>query len=196
MKKLQVLEEIAFRLWLLVSALLMIGVAIVRMRPVIDNPIAVEPPTANAIEALKTNIRMDIERKFQEKRYEKAAIIARLVYRHNHINPALAELTGRVAVDTGISPRILAALVFVESSGRANALSPDRRSVGLTQVNTRVWHYTQAQLLKPEANLRIGASILAAYVHRYGLLEGLHHYNGLGNPTNEYALHVLAVAGA
>jgi hypothetical protein len=41
----------------------------------------------------------------------------------------------------------------------------------------------------------VGASILASYVHRYGLKEGLHRYNGLGNPSSEYSDKVLIVAG-
>jgi soluble lytic murein transglycosylase-like protein len=130
----------------------------------------------------------------KEKEYTRATIAARLVYRRSGCRTTFAEETGRVAVDNGISARVLAALVFVESSCNPNAVS-GRASVGLTQVNPLVWGHSRAELVNPERNLQIGAAILAGYVHRYGLVEGLHHFNGLGNPTLEYPERVLTVAG-
>lgn len=150
-------------------------------------PIRVVAPTEQSV------IR---EMKFEQlqKQYQRATATARQVYRKNHCRGDFADITGRAAVDFGISPRVLAALVFVESTCRPNAIS-GRKSVGLTQVNPLVWKYTRAELRDPKRNLEIGASILASYVHRFGLVEGLHHYNGLGNPTNEYAEKVLTAAG-
>jgi hypothetical protein len=58
-----------------------------------------------------------------------------------------------------------------------------------------VWHYSQEELKNPNRNLEIGASILASYVRRYGLKEGLHAYNGFGNRTDEYSTKVLTAAG-
>ena len=130
----------------------------------------------------------------KEKEYTRAAIAARLVYRHNGCKATYAEATGRAAVDVGVSARLLAALVFVESSCNPKAVS-GRASVGLCQINPLVWGHSRAELTNPERNLRIGAGILASYVHRYGTVEGLHRYNGLGNPTLEYPERVLAVAG-
>lgn len=40
-----------------------------------------------------------------------------------------------------------------------------------------------------------GSKILAGYVRRYGLREGLHAYNGFGDPTSAYPDKVLLVAG-
>ena len=150
-------------------------------------PISVQAPTERSIQE-----GINLEQK--QRNYNRAIRIARQTYRRNGCNGDFASATGRIAIDFGISPRVLSALVFVESSCNPNAVS-GRRSVGLTQVNPIVWRYTQAELRDPERNLRIGATILSAYVHKFGLVEGLHHYNGLGNPTNSYADKVLRAAG-
>ena len=143
-------------------------------------PISIRMPTEQSIqEGIK------LEQKHND--YNRAIRIARQTYRRNGCNGDFADATGRVAVDLRISPRVLSALVFVESSCNPNAIS-GQKSVGLTQVNPLVWNYTRAELRDPERNLRIGATILSAYVHKFGLVEGLHHYNGLGNPTNSYAV--------
>lgn len=93
-----------------------------------------------------------------------------------------------------ISPRILAATIVVESSCRDSIVSP-RGAVGLMQVNERVWK-TGANLRNPETNIRVGAIILAAYVQKYGIREGLHHYNGMGDASSTYSDKVLAAARA
>ena len=150
-------------------------------------PILVQMPTEYSIqEGIK------FEQKHND--YNRAIRIARQTYRRNGCNGDFADATGRISVDLGVSPRVLSALVFVESSCNPNAVS-GRKSVGLTQVNPLVWNYTRAELREPERNLRIGATILSAYVRKFGLVGGLHHYNGLGNPTNDYADKVLTAAG-
>jgi hypothetical protein len=61
------------------------------------------------------------------------------------------------------------------------------------QINPKVWgHYEE--LRDPVQNMRLGAKILKRYTNRYGVVEGLHRYNGLGNKTNSYAERVLEVA--
>jgi len=157
----------------------------------VPSPISVTAPTEQSI---KEDIRHDFEREQLEKRYHRAAVVAGRIYRKNHCRQTYSNLTGQVAVDYGVSPAVLAALVFVESSCNPNAVS-GRKSVGLTQVNPLVWKYTKSQLMDPERNLRIGAQILASYTHKHGLVEGLHRYNGLGNHTNSYAEKVLTAAG-
>jgi soluble lytic murein transglycosylase-like protein len=150
-------------------------------------PIQVKMPTEQSIQD-------EIKHEQREKQYRKAAAAARMVYRKSRCPQSFSEATGAAAVDYGISARVLAALVFVESSCNPNAVS-GRKSIGLTQVNPTVWKYTRTELRNPERNLKIGASILASYIHRYGLKEGLHAYNGFGNPTDEYAKKVLTTAG-
>lgn len=157
----------------------------------------VEVPAVPAIRVIaptEQSIREDIKRERLEKQYRNAATAARLVYRRVGCRPTFAIETGRAAVDFGVSPRILAALVFIESSCNPSAVS-GRASVGLTQVNPLVWKVNPQELKNPSRNLRLGASILASYVRRFGVVEGLHRYNGLGNRTNSYAEKVLAAAG-
>lgn len=159
---------------------------------VLDAPDA--PESIHVTAPTEQTIREDLRNEQLQRQYKNASLAASKVYKRSGCKSNLADATGRIAVEAGVSARVLAALVFVESSCNPNAVSR-RDGVGLTQVNTRVWHYTQVELKNPERNLRIGASILASYVHRYGLKEGLHHYNGLGNATSEYSDKVLTVAG-
>ena len=170
---------------LILSALMAFAQRFINLQA--PKPIQVKAPT-------EQSIREDMRHEQQLRQYKSASIAASKVYRKNGCKSGLAEITGRIAVEQGISARVLAALVFVESSCNPNAVSR-RDGVGLTQVNSKVWHYSQAELKNPNRNLEIGASILASYVRRYGLKEGLHHYNGMGNITNYYSRKVLKVAG-
>jgi hypothetical protein len=150
-------------------------------------PISVRTPTEHSIQE-------EMKNEQREKEYARATIVAQRVYHRNGCQGTFSQATGQVAVETGISPRVLAALVYVESSCNPNAVS-GKRSVGLTQINPLVWNYSRDELRDPERNLRIGATILSAYVRRFGLVGGLHHYNGLGNISNSYADKVLTAAG-
>lgn len=152
------------------------------------------PKHISVVVPTEQNIKQEMRREQREKQYKRAAAVAGVVYRKNGCRATYAELTGRIAVDYGISPRILAGLVFVESSCNPNAIS-GRKSVGLTQVNPLIWKASLDDLKNPEHNLRIGASILASYTHKFGLKEGLHHYNGLGDKSDFYSNKVLTAAG-
>lgn len=154
--------------------------------PMAPQPKPIVPVTAAQI---KEGVRIEQN----QKKIRQAVSIAAQVYRRNGCKPTYAESTGRVAVEFGLSARVLAGLVFVESSCNPSARSGSD-SIGLTQVNPKVWGHRK-DLRDPEKNLRIGASILAGYIHRFGLVKGLHAYNGFGNSTNEYAEKVLAAGG-
>ena len=132
----------------------------------------------------------------QERRqaeYLAAARSARQVLVANGCSSKYAEITGRVAVDSRLSARIVAAIVFVESSCRADAVSK-KGAVGLVQVNPRVWRYSRRELQDPYTNLQIGTRILAGYIRGHGLREGLHRYNGLGDSSDDYSERVLEAA--
>lgn len=158
---------------------------------ILDAPDAPETISVNLPTEASIKEEVKLERRIKE--YQKARRIAAQVYTRNGCRATYAEATGRIAVDYGLSPRVLAALVFVESSCNPNAMSDS--SVGLTQVNAKVWHYGRKQLRDPETNLRIGASILASNVRRFGLVKGLHAYNGFGDETDFYSTKVLTSAG-
>jgi soluble lytic murein transglycosylase-like protein len=157
------------------------------INPEVPKTIQVKAPT-------EQSIREDMRHEQRLRQYKSASIAASKVYSKNGCKPGLADITGQIAVEQGVSARVLAALVFIESSCNPNAVS-HRDGVGLTQVNSKVWHYSLAELKNPNRNLEIGASILASYVRRYGLKEGLHAYNGFGNHSDEYSNKVLTAAG-
>jgi hypothetical protein len=141
------------------------------------------------------DVRGEFAREQKLKEYERVEHIARKLFRSYGCRGDLAPATARSAVDLNLNIRILTALIFVESSCRTNAVS-SKDAVGPAQVNWRVWRqYTRQQLLDPETNVRAGSKILAGYIRRYGLREGLHAYNGFGDPTNAYADKVFLVAG-
>ena len=128
------------------------------------------------------------------KKVLKAVQQARTLFKRVGCRRDYSPLVGQYAVSEGMNPRIAAALIFVESS--CNPKADDHLgSHGLMQVNTHTHPYNKRQMQDPEQNIRAGMHILAGYIHRYGLVEGLHHYNGMGNPSEDYALKVLAVAG-
>lgn len=118
----------------------------------------------------------DVKRERQEKEFKKAVAAVRMVYRRNHVSEAYVEITAKAAIKAGISPRLLAGVVTVESHGNTKA-KDGCGSFGLMQVNSKIWGHRK-ELTDPEKNLQIGSRILANYVHRFGLIEGLHHYNG------------------
>ncbi len=88
------------------------------------------------------------------------------------------------AVKAGLSPRILAATVSVESGCNQWAVSRSG-AVGYMQVVPKVWkaQYDLAgryNLFNGRDNLRVGASILADSIRRYGVAGGIRRYNGTG----------------
>ena len=116
------------------------------------------------------------------------------VFRRHHCKTDHVDLIAEAAVEKNISPRILAAVVFAESSNRSGIISKTG-CVGLMQVSAKTWHYTRNELQDPAKNLQAGTNILVHYIHLYGLKKGLHAYNGFGNPTDEYSNHIFQIAG-
>jgi len=139
-------------------------------------------------------IKESIQQERLEKQYARAAKIARDIYRYNGCGDDYSLLTGKFAVEMGISPRILAALIFVESSCKPNAES-STKDIGLMQVHYPLYkRYSKRQLLDPAVNMAVGCGILKGYIKRYGVEEGLHAYNGFGDHTNTYSTKVLTAA--
>jgi hypothetical protein len=152
------------------------------VKPVLARPLTVD----QAKESFKQEL--------LEKRYARAAVIARDIYRYNGCGDNYSLLTGKFAVEMGISPRILAALIFVESSCKPDAES-STKDIGLMQVHYPLYkRYSKRQLLDPAVNLAVGCGILKGYIKRYGVEEGLHAYNGFGDHTNTYSTKVLTAA--
>jgi len=149
-------------------------------------PVKIVPVTA-------AQIKEGVKNERYQKRVQRATRLAEQVYRRFGCSQSLAGSTGRIAEENMLPANLLAGLVFVESSCNPNA-KDGLGSIGLTQVNSKVWG--RKNLRDPETNLRIGARILAGYVARFGLIEGLHRYNGYSSVHNHvYVRKVLTAAG-
>ena len=96
------------------------------------------------------------------------------------------------ATNAGISPRLLAALVYVESKGMVSAkrVEPDgRTSYGLTQIlcsTAQDMGYAGkwTDLFDPTVNLAWGAKYLKSRINLYGLDLGILSYN-TGSPQHD-----------
>lgn len=95
----------------------------------------------------------------------------------------------------GISPKLVKAIIEVESGGDANAVGDAGNSVGLMQIQPR-YHAQRLKegesLLDPKVNVRVGCEILSEIMAKYGTLdEVLTVYNaGHDTGSREYANRV------
>ena len=81
------------------------------------------PESIKVVAPTEQTLKEEMRHERLDRQYEHAATTARMVYRRVGCRPTFAVETGRAAVDYGIPARILAALVFVESSCNPNAVS-------------------------------------------------------------------------
>lgn len=139
-------------------------------------------------------IKEGFKQEVQDRTLNKAAAQAQAVFASHHAVLKHAKLVAKYALAHHIPVRLLAAVVYAESTGNDRAISI-QGDVGLMQVNAKIWHYSRGELLNPERNMQVGSRILGALIHQYGTVEGLHHYNGMGRQDNSYATHVFQVAG-
>ena len=118
-------------------------------------------------------------------------------------DPKLISDIAAEAIASNTDPRILAALVAVESACDPMAVS-NRGAIGLTQVRAKVWKDKfdfagKVNLLNPADNLHAGAMILGSLIKQYGTLEGVRRYqgDGVGCATCDdfYVPKILALAG-
>lgn len=104
-----------------------------------------------------------------------------------------------------LNPKLLASVMIVESRGNPFAVS-GQNAVGLMQIHLPTWGETadreDINLFKIEDNIDFGARILQGYVRRFGVWDGVKHYNGFiaGDPIWEesaqrYLLKVQEVGG-
>lgn len=153
------------------------------------------PPPVAAVAQTPESIKEGIRQEKLQIRYDKAEVVAARVMRRNGCGTDYAQAVAHAAVDHGVSAVLLSAVAVVESTCRPNLISKTH-DVGLLQVNIRTHRrWSLAQLLNPYTNAQAGAEILATAIHKYGVFQGLHAYNGFGNPTDDYALMVYHKAG-
>jgi hypothetical protein len=107
----------------------------------------------------------------------------------------LAESIVASARKYGLNSRLLASIMIVESRGNPFAIS-GQDAIGIMQIHLPTWGETadreNVNLLKIEDNVDFGARILNDYVRRFGVDEGIRHYNGYipGEPAWEQSSQV------
>jgi soluble lytic murein transglycosylase-like protein len=169
---------------IMVAAYLLVG----WLRPEAPKAIQIVGPSEAAIKEQTRNEIYARER-------QKDVSDVRRVLQSNGCSGQYADIIGSAALDNGLSPKLLAGLVVVESRGKSNA-DDGLGSIGLTQVNSGTWHYSKVRLRDPGTNVRAGAKILGQYIRAYGVVEGLHHYNGYSEVHEHVYVHkVLKAAG-
>ena len=95
----------------------------------------------------------------------------------------LRQLATVIANKQGLDPKLVRAVVTVESSWRPGARS-SKDALGLMQVHHPTWRHkhTRGELLDPESNLLAGTAILRKYMDESRTLkEALRKYSG-GEP--------------
>lgn len=151
------------------------------------------PPKLVVKAQTEESIRQEMKREAREKQYVAAEKTALVVFRRHAECRPFARLVGERSVESGIPARVFAAMAIAESSCNPKAVS-STGDYGIWQINAKIWRISPAILRNPEDNSKIAARILRSYVRSYGLVEGLHHYNGMGRPAGEYSGAVLTIA--
>ena len=88
----------------------------------------------------------------------------------------------------GISPKLVKAIIEVESGGNANAVGDDGNSIGLMQIQPR-YHAQRLKegesLLDPKVNVRVGCEILSEIMDKYGTLDEVLTVYNAGHDTGD-----------
>lgn len=88
----------------------------------------------------------------------------------------------------GISPKLVKAIIEVESGGDANAVGDNGNSLGLMQIQPR-YHAQRLKegesLLDPKVNVRVGCEILAEIMDKYGTLDEVLTVYNAGHDTGD-----------
>ncbi len=129
-------------------------------------------------------------------------IVQSVLKRHSNIgSEKISELTKiilRHATEKKLDPKLVAAIVVVESHGNSVAIS-ESKSVGIMQIHVPTWKsvvdFAEKNPFDPDVNIDIGTTILADYLKRYGDLESaLAAYEGSRDlAESEYPAKVLEV---
>lgn len=120
-----------------------------------------------------------------DKRAEDRILIVKTVLAET---PKQKDYIEETAESYGISPKLVKAIIEVESGGDVNAIGDDGNSVGLMQIQPK-YHEQRLKegesLLDPKVNVRIGCEILSEIMEKYGTLdEALTVYNA-GHDTGD-----------
>ncbi len=111
---------------------------------------------------------------------------------------ALTKIIVRHAVSKKLDPKLVAAIIVVESRGNSLAIS-ESKSVGIMQIHVPTWKeevdFREKNPFDPDVNIDIGTTILSRYLRQYGDVESaLLAYEGSRDPAqSEYVSKVMDV---
>ena len=103
----------------------------------------------------------------------------------------------RTCEKVSIDPAIIMAMIYRESSFRADVIGDGGDSVGLMQIQER-WHRERMErlgaddLTNPYQNTAVGIDFMAELLNKYPLTEALTAYNSGRPGQSKYADEVLA----
>lgn len=120
-----------------------------------------------------------------DKRAEDRLLIVKTVQAET---PKQKDYIEETAESYGISPKLVKAIIEVESGGDADAVGDNGNSLGLMQIQPR-YHAQRLKegesLLDPKVNVRVGCEILSEIMAKYATLdEALTVYNA-GHDTGD-----------
>jgi soluble lytic murein transglycosylase-like protein len=137
-----------------------------------------------------------------EEQLAQEKIVQAMLHKHSGMKSEqinrLTKIIVRHAQNKKLDPKLIAAIIVVESHGNPTAIS-ESKSVGLMQVHVPTWggviDFTERNPFDPEANIDMGTTILADYLKRYKDLDtALSAYEGTHDPeTSEYLAKVMEV---
>ncbi len=109
--------------------------------------------------------------------------------------PEQKDYIDRIAEAYKLDPKVVKAIIKVESGGDENAVGDNGNSVGLMQIQPRFNAHRLKEgesLLDPQVNIRVGCELLSELMEKYGTLdEALTAYNaGHDTGNREYANRV------
>ena len=163
--------------------------------------ISIYPSTISIMSARKVGLADYIS----EEQYQHERKVKSLLKRHADLSAQDLQRLTRCIVKNAMSkkldPRLVAAVIVVESRGNPTAMSTSK-SVGLMQIHVPTWasaiDFTEKNPFDPEVNIDIGTDILASYINRSKDLESaLFAYVGAEDPTtSQYVSKVLEIYGS
>jgi hypothetical protein len=128
------------------------------------------------------------------KQYTAALEVARIFGRSTNgcaeADPKLITTVAAESIAANVDPRVLAALIAIESGCNQFATS-SKGAIGLGQIVARTWRdkydFEHAyNLLNPRDNIHVTADILGGLIKQYGAANGLRRYSGLGTQSDAY----------
>ena len=129
--------------------------------------ISIYPSTISIMSARKVGLADYIS----EEQYQQERKVKNLLKRHADVPdedlPKLTTCIVRNAMSKKLDPRLVAAVMVVESRCNPTAISASK-SVGLMQIHVPTWSsridFTEKNPFDPEVNIDIGTTILANYI--------------------------------